>query len=290
MRSCYLLTTEHLEDGLWFREEEDFKVGMNYVAIEACRHIETSVLAFILMSNHVHFVLGGSREEVTLFLLDYKRRYSLYLRKKYGADGFLRRNKLDVREIPAQEEAFERAIAYVQMNSVAANICLHPSQYPWGTGNVFFNPRRSQGVPISQISRRALIKIVRSNFTGFPAEWKIGAEGYIIPDGYVNAASVERLFRTPGRMDYFLKTSSKVRRRIEAADSNLPAFRDQAILGALPDLCRSLFRKGTFAELSPGEQTEFIRQIRYRFSADVNQIARVCGLTYAEAARKIDGE
>ena len=28
-------TTEHLEDGLWFRDEEDFKVGMNHVAIES---------------------------------------------------------------------------------------------------------------------------------------------------------------------------------------------------------------------------------------------------------------
>lgn len=35
MKKIFLLTTEHLEDGLWFRDEEDFKVAMNYVAIEA---------------------------------------------------------------------------------------------------------------------------------------------------------------------------------------------------------------------------------------------------------------
>ena len=35
MRKVYLLTTAHLEDHLWFREEEDFRVGMNYVAIES---------------------------------------------------------------------------------------------------------------------------------------------------------------------------------------------------------------------------------------------------------------
>ena len=29
----WLVTTDHLEDTLWFREEEDFKVGMNYVAV-----------------------------------------------------------------------------------------------------------------------------------------------------------------------------------------------------------------------------------------------------------------
>ena len=69
----------------------------------------------------------------------------------------------------------------------------------------------------------------------------------------------------------------------------VPAFRDQIILAALPDLCRSLFGKDMFQELLQEERTELMRQIRFRFSADVNQIARVCGLSYAEAARVIDG-
>ena len=61
MKKYYLITTEHLEDKLWFREEEDFVVGMNYVALQALLSPEVLVLAFILMSNHVHFVLYGTR-------------------------------------------------------------------------------------------------------------------------------------------------------------------------------------------------------------------------------------
>ena len=33
MRKYYLVTTEHLEESLWFRDEEDFATGMNHVAI-----------------------------------------------------------------------------------------------------------------------------------------------------------------------------------------------------------------------------------------------------------------
>ena len=72
------------------------------------------------------------------------------------------------------------------------------------------------------------------------------------------------------------------------ADDNLPAFRDQVILAAIPDLCRSLFGKPAFSELSRDEQVEFIRQIRFRFSTHINQIARVCGLTYEQAAQLMD--
>ena len=83
-------------------------------------------------------------------------------------------------------------------------------------------------------------------------------------------------------------SSSKAKKRIESDNEHLPAFRDQTVLASLPDLCQSLFGKRTYRDLSSEEQTEFIRQIRFRFSANVNQIARVCGISYEEAARRMD--
>ena len=67
MKEIWLVTTDHLEKELWFRDDEDFKVGMNFVAIQAVCCPEVIVLAFILMSNHVHFVVVGTREEVEAF-------------------------------------------------------------------------------------------------------------------------------------------------------------------------------------------------------------------------------
>lgn len=287
MKRIYLLSTEHLEDGLWFRDEEDFKVAMNYVAIEAARHPEIVVLAFILMSNHVHFVLKGRREDVVAFVESFKQRYSLYYQKKYGVKEFLRRNGLDIKEIPYDNEAPEKVISYVQMNSVAANICAFCNQYPWGTGNLFFNATTPKGIKLGNMSDRARQKALHSNFTKLPEHWILGDDGYILPCCYVDVKAVEQLFRTPKRMQYFLHSSSKARKRLE--NTCLPAFRDQVILAAIPDLCQSLFQKDSFSALTEEEQSEFLRQLRYRFSADINQLARVCGLTYADAARIIEG-
>ena len=287
MKRIFLLSTEHLEDGLWFREEEDFKVAMNYVAIEAARHPEVQVLAFILMSNHVHFVLKGRREDVVAFVESFKQRYSLYYQKKYGVKEFLRRNGLDIKEIPYDNEAPEKVISYVQMNSVAANICAFCNQYPWGTGNLFFNATTPKGIKLGNMSDRARQKALHSNFTKLPEHWILGDDGYILPCCYVDVKAVEQLFRTPKRMQYFLHSSSKARKRLE--NTCLPAFRDQVILVAIPDLCQSLFQKDSFSALTEEEQSEFLRQLRYRFSADINQLARVCGLTYADAARIIEG-
>lgn len=282
-----MITTEHLEKGLWFLDEADFIAGMNFLAIIAFQS-KVTVLAFILMSNHLHIIVQGEYDDVVLFMEKLKGYHSRYLHKKYGFKEYLRRSGVDIQEIENRNESIERAVAYVQMNCVAANICSHPTQYQWGTGNLFFNPTKTSSISLEDLSKRKRIKLLHSCTNTIPLDWKIGKEGYILPESYVNREYVESLFRTPSRMDFFLRNSSKARKVLEIEENHLPSFRDQVIIQALPDLCRSLFQKKSIEELSDQEKSEYLRQIRYRFSSNVNQIARILGLTYAEAARILD--
>jgi REP element-mobilizing transposase RayT len=287
MRKLWLITTEHLKAGLWFRDEEDFKAGMNFVALQA-HASRVVVLSFILMSNHVHFVVkADSKKDAEAFIDGFKHRYSLYLRRKYGVKEFLRGNDVRVDFIAPYDEDPEKAIAYVEMNCVAAGICSHPSQYPWGTGAVFFNHGKLTGRLLGTFSKRACKRLLHTDVESLPKNWLVGADGYILPQSYVDVAAVEVCFKTPQRMNWFLSNSSKAKKRLETGE-NLPAFRDQVILAAIPDLCRSLFGKPDFSRLSREEQVEFVRQLRFRFSTHVNQIARVCGLTYEQAAQLMD--
>lgn len=291
MKKCYLISTEHLEKMLWFRSEEDFKVGMNYVAIQAAANPKVTVLAFVLMSNHVHFVVMGDIEDVLAFVNQFKTRYSKYIQKKYGIKELLRRNKIHVKAVdPYEFESLQRVIAYIQMNPVAANICSHPVQYPWGTGNTFFNEAVPVAKRLGDYSKHALGRLLHSECDSLPPDWRITADGYILPQCYVDVDTVEKTFRSPNRMNYFYSSSSKARKRIESSEGNLPSFRDQIIMAAVPDLCRTLFQKGGFDQLVTAERSELLRQLRFRFSADVRQMARVCGLTYAETARLLDSE
>ena len=280
----YLVSTDHLPDALWFRDDADFRVGMNYVALVA-NATGVRILAFILMSNHVHFVLEGSREAVLAFITEFKRRYSKYFQSRYAIREFLRENRVDIQAISLDGESMERAIAYVQMNSVAANICAHSAQYSWGTGPVFFNPSIQEGVSLDSLSRRKQIAVLHSNDIP-PKGLRLTPSGYVDPFSYVNVRFVERLFRSPARYNYFLQHSSKARVRLQ--ESALPSFRDQSILTVLPDLCKSLFRKESIQDLSLEQTAELLKQLQYRFSADLAQISRVLGLSYAEAARLLD--
>ena len=278
----FLITTDHLETRLWFLDDDDFKTGMNYVATVAFM-FGVRIIAFILMSYHVHFVLECTRELALRFITEFKRLYSRYLNQRHGTKELLRGNGVDIQELRLGDESLERAIAYVQMNCVAANICLEPAAYPWGTGRTFFQVSAKRGQCLGVLSARRKNKLLHSKMI-LPAGWMLGEDGYILPESYVPVRFVESLFRTPRRMQYFLQSSSKAKRVLDRIEKDLPAFRDQVILAAIPDLCHSLFQKRSIEELDIQQRTELARQIRYRFSADIHQIARVSGIPYQQIA------
>ena len=237
-------------------------MGMNLVAILAVA-LQVDVLSFILMSNHVHFVLCCPHGKVKQFMNEYLRRYSQYMNTKYGTKELLRKVHVDIRPISGNDESLEWAIAYVHMNPVAAGICLSATGYPWGSGDTFFKARREKGRRLGTLSERARRRLLHSK-EELPSDLLVGEDGYILPESYVKIDLVESVFR----------------RRLESDDKTSPAFRDQVILSAIPDLCNSLFRKSSVNQLTEDEQAELLRQLRFRFSANVNQLGRVTGLSY----------
>ena len=284
MKRYFLVTTDHLADRLWFWDEKDFRVAMNYVVVSAFV-TGVTILAFILMSNHVHFVLSSSRRDALEFIHKFKRLYAAYYQKKYGVNELLRRNGVDIQEVLAEDESLERSIAYVLMNSVAANICQEPSGYPWGSGNVLFNQNPLTGVRLGDLSRRAQIRLLKSNVL-LPQDYLIVPDGYVSPRSYIPEKGLEGHFRTPNRLNFFLRTSSKARTRMEK--NAAPSFQDQIILAACGNLCQSLFRVKNIQDLEPEQKADLLRQLARRFSADINQLCRVTGIPYAEAAKMLD--
>ena len=281
----WFVTSDHLSDRIWFRDDEDFKMGMNLVAVLAVA-LKVDVLALILMSNHVHFVLCCSHEKARQFSEEYKKRYSQYVNKKYGIRELLRRVHFKIEPIIPEDEALEWIIAYTDMNPVAAGICFSPTGYPWGTGDTFFKTKKAKGRPIGTFSDRARIALLHST-QPMPPHLLVGEDGYILPESYVKVELVENLFRTPKRMNYFHQNSSKAKRRLSSEDAT-PSFRDQLVLSAIPDLCQSLFRKQSIEVLTEDEQSELLKQLRFRFSSGADQLARVTGISYNKVADLLD--
>ena len=271
----FFVTTDHLEKKVWFRDEDDFKVGMNYVAVSVAT-TGVRVLAFILMSNHVHFLLNCEKAKAQRFIEYYKKLYGTHFRNKYGEKRFFRRNGVVIEEIQTGDSALETVIAYIVMNSVAARICAAANGYRFGSGSCYFNDNKETGCAIGSLSGRKRMTILKSK-TPVPEKWIIGSGGYVLPESFIPVEFVEKLFKTPARYNYFLRMSSKARK---AADKSGPSFRDQVMIESLKDLCYSLFGKPGISALDETEKAEAVKQLRWRFGADSHQISRISGISY----------
>jgi len=277
----WLVTTDHLTDRIWFREDDDFKAGMNYVALLAA-NCRACIMAFILMSNHVHFILGGSKAGASNFIENFKKLYSQYFQSKYNFKELLRNNRTDIREVYVGDESFERAIAYVQMNCVVANICISSTAYQWGTGNVFFNESPVQGTLVGDMKVADRRKMLHSK-RDVPSDFIVTENGYISPSSYVQIEYVESVFRTPKRMLYFLLNTSKSKQH-----TSIPSFSDQVLFSAIQNLSMSAFDEKNLKNLCSEKMSQLLKQVRYRFSTDVRQIARVTGIPAEEVEGLID--
>ena len=281
----FLVTTDHLDDCLLFRDDDDFRTAMNYVAVAAFL-LKVSILSFILMSNHMHFVLQCTEREAWEFINKFKQLYGHHYHNKYGVRDFLRKLGVDLRELKIEDESLHRGIAYTEMNCVAAGITASPSLFPWGTGNVFFNASMPAGVRLGDLSGREQRRRLKTNVK-LPQNYVIGNGGFILPRCYVQIEFIESLFRTPNRYLYFLNTSSKARKRVQ--QDSAPSFRDQIVKPAMNDLIYSLFRKASIDDLNQEMKGELIRQMQRRFSSDAKQLARVSGIPIAEVEDLLHG-
>ena len=177
----WLVTTDHFSDKILFRDEEDFKVAMNYVAV--VKYVtDVNILAFILMSNHVHFVLECMEKEAVDYINRFKGLYGKHFQRKYP--------------LKMEDESLHRAIAYVLMNSVSARLCVYSNEYRWGSGRAYYSSMVEEGVRLGSKSKRAQQRALHS-WVPLNPEWILLKDGYISPSSYVSVSFVEALYRTP---------------------------------------------------------------------------------------------
>ena len=136
-----------------FTCEEDFKAGMNMLAISVsgCRVV---VYNEILMSNHGHLILGGEETECLVVFSEYKRRLRLFdIRRGYR--GRLEDWNASLWPIMTLRQ-MRNEIVYVSRNSYVAIKDVTPTGYPWGSGDLFFNEnlRNYYSVPFNSLSAR----------------------------------------------------------------------------------------------------------------------------------------
>lgn len=287
VRSCWHFYTDGNSVDSIFYDVTDFVEGMNRIYI-VVRAYDVVILAFVLMDNHVHFVLYGMFEECNRFMHEYVRRLSWRISRRHGD-----RNKMAPVSISHQAvedvNYLKTVICYVIKNPPVAGIGFNAFDYPWSSGALYFRKKGfwtspfwacDGGASPRILGGRERKRVLKTSGTDGVPVLMIGP--LIFPGEYVAYETVERLYRTNKGFHYFF-----CRSREETVDArggmishlSLPL---QEMRQHKNEVCKELFGTESIKLLMTSERLKLAKALKARYNSSTKQIARICGLVYDE--------
>ena len=135
-----------------FFADEDYALYRRWLA-EAAEAYGCAIHAYVLMPNHVHFLLTpGAKDSLPRLMQSLGRRYVRYINAAHGRSGTLWEGRY--RAAPIDEDAYFLACCrYIEANPVRAKLAKHPRDYPWSS-----YPAHAAGVEDKLVSPHPLFK------------------------------------------------------------------------------------------------------------------------------------
>ena len=280
----YHAATKGLEADLLFASRQQFIAGMNRVALCTLTNPSVIVIAFVLMDNHVHFILHGTYEDCMAFMAQYKRLTEIWL-GNYAPD---RKDKIweyDCWMIPNREVLAEK-ICYVLRNPLVAGMGFLPTSYLWGSGPLMFSGGnrqtteddivRTQYGPMRPVGDMTIYK-QRKKFSTkiqIPKDWLVSDEGLIYPGSYVNWKVAEQAFGNIYNFMYEIskKNEDKINQEMYGADISLP---DVDMLQILSATAQNSLGDANLSLLTVSQRLDLCREVRRSHGADLKQLGRL---------------
>ena len=100
------------------------------------------ILGWCLMSNHVHWIVVGSRpDSLSVFFRRVHGRYAQYFNARWGRSGHLWQNRFF--SCPLEGGHLSLALAYVDLNPVRAGLVASAGDYLWSSASAHIQGRDS---------------------------------------------------------------------------------------------------------------------------------------------------
>lgn len=282
----YHVCTEGLETEVIMRDEEDFIVARNYLALSAWRE-NVFVLAFCIMSNHVHILAGAkNRRDVQNFIRHFKQIYSTYLHNKYGVVNALK-GQPECIAIISDIKYLRNCIAYILRNPVSAKVCRRIDEYPWSSYKAYFSTDNSSKLPITSLKGRQRRKVLKTRMNIDDCPYRIDVKGSISVDSFVRTDLVHLAFNRSGRLFlYYLGSCNDAQMEYELTSRPLVQSNDHDLLMSAEKVVVQQFKGRTIAMLTSSEKCSIIKYLFFNHKSTIPQLSRILGLP-RELVRKV---
>lgn len=275
----YHVCTDGLEQVTLLKDEEDFKTAWNYLALSAWR-AGVSVVAFILMSNHVHELLAcREAEQADRTIKLYKKLISTFLKRKYGTSQILHRTEDCIATIDTIQY-LKNCIAYILRNAVCAKICPRPEDYRWSSYACIFSDRKKTASrPVSGLTFTEKRRLLKTGMDISDCPLRIDEDGLITLDSFVRSDLVEKAYRHSGKSFlYYLGCCNDAKMEYELACQPLMHVSDQDMYETIRKHVANRFHGKELSELSSSEKCSILKSVFFSNRTSIPQLSRIMGL------------
>ena len=272
------LCTPGEETPVIFRNDDDFRCGMNLLAVTKVRFPDIPILAFALMSNHVHFVVCGSEERVSDFFDDYRKRIIRFVNSRgYEVDLSMFHPELKLID---SLEYLRNVIVYVSRNGYVSNSCYTPFSYPWSSGRQLFNgiPDAGSVKELSFVEKREMFRcrvLPELDSRGL-------LDGCVSPASLCSLNTTESMFRDAHHYFFMVTKNVESYGKIAEQLGDGCAMTLEEMMGDLKKIAIRKYQTYKIASLGRPEKIELARKMHYDYHASNAQIRMVFGFSKYE--------
>lgn len=294
VQNCFHFSSNGNAADELFHDEEDFKDGMNRVAILSLRY-SIIILAFVLMDNHVHFVLYGEFDECRSFVHEFMRLTGMALAYRHSERAKTHSIPVDYKTI-RDVDYLRTVICYDYKNPTVAGVRYTFYDYPWSSAPILFRsatgwaramwttvaagPDCPQAIKdffqikrISEINGQIEFRQTLKSHSRLPGDWFL-IDGVIFPGCYIPIDIVASIFRTVRSFNFFCCKNSEKEidkdagylSRLSLPDAEAKEHRDKIIM--------EKFGQRTIRSLNAQERLEVAGTLMRRYRISAKQAAR----------------
>ena len=260
-----------------FCSEEDFTVGMWCLAsaLHLCKSVRA--LTFELMTNHIHLILSGQREDcIKAFDLFAARLRQAFPKRQRTIDWS--KFKMDILPIESLQ-ALRNEIIYANRNAFVANPAYTPDSYPWGGGCAYFSPwlKHIKTTPLGNLkvnSQRALLHT--RDVAPFSQLIEVGGMPFI--PSLCDISLGESIFRDARSYFNSLTRNAEAFSQIASRLKDSIFLTDEELYSVICSHINKEYSVKSPSQLSAQQKIDTARQMHFSYNASNQQLRRMLRL------------
>ena len=257
--------------------EEDFRFSVNNLALSAAE-ADVWIVTDAHMSNHLHALMGGRREQCFLF----EEAYLYRLRKRLATQG----RRVDLGKYCCPDpiavtdlDMMRNEIVYINRNGFVADPRYTPFSFPWSGGKVYFNKRDpiEGAVPFNALTYREKRKVSLRSEPVVPDSY-LFKDGLILPRSYLKYKLGESLFRNAHHYFSLLSKNVESFSSIAKRLGDWVVVTDEEMYNLLTRIAQRDYKLNQVSLLPPQEKIRLAKMMHFEYNATNSQIQRLLKL------------